>query len=68
MLALSNKWAPILLGQPETGMGYQTVSIYLDDGRRFDHVTIAGGYITKIGDSVEIPFKESEIKKIVVSK
>ena len=68
MLALPNKWAPILLAQPETGMGYQIASVFLDDARRFDNVTIVGGYITKVGVSAEIPFNESEIKQIVVSK
>ena len=31
MLQLSDKWAPVLLAQPETGMGYQIVSTYLMD-------------------------------------
>ena len=67
MLALSNKWVPILVSQPETGMGYQVASIYLLDGRRFDRVTIVGGFITKIGESKEIPFDETEIERIVVN-
>lgn len=67
MLALSNKWAPILVSQPETGMGYQIASVFLMDGRRFDHVTIVGGYITKIGNSTDIPFSEAEIEKIVIN-
>jgi hypothetical protein len=67
MLALSDKWGPILTSQPETGMGYQIVSVFLLDGRRFDHVSIAGGVITKIGHSTQIPFTEAEIEKIVVN-
>lgn len=67
MLALSDKWAPILISQPETGMGYQLASVFLRDGRKFDHVMIVGGYITKIGTSVDIPFAESDIKRIVVN-
>lgn len=67
MLALSSKWAPILVSQPETGMGYQIASVFLMDGRRFDHVTIVGGYITKIGNSTDIPFSEAEIEKIVIN-
>jgi hypothetical protein len=66
MLALSNKWAPTLVSQPETGMGYQIASVFLTDGRRFERVVIVGGYITKIGDSADIPFKEEEIERIVV--
>jgi hypothetical protein len=66
MLALSKKWAPILVSQPETGMGYQIASVFLTDGRKFDHVTIVGGCITNIGSSTDIPFHESEIARIVV--
>jgi hypothetical protein len=67
MLTLSNKWAPILASQPETGMGYQIASIFLTDGRQFDHVMIVGGIITKIGGSAEIPFEERQIERIVVN-
>ncbi|HZZ29319.1 MAG TPA: hypothetical protein VFE46_15080 [Pirellulales bacterium] len=67
MLALSNKWAPVLLSEPETGMNFQVTSVYLTDGRKFDQVVIAGGYITKIGESTDIPFQEEEIAKIVVN-
>jgi hypothetical protein len=67
MLALSSKWAPVLLAQPETGMGYQIASVHLQDGRRFDDVVIVGGYVTAIGTSTAIPFEEPEIVEIVVS-
>jgi hypothetical protein len=67
MLALSNKWIPVLLSQPETGMSYQVASVILTDGRRFDKVVIVGGYITKVGDSSVVPFKEGEIADIVVN-
>ena len=66
MLALSRKWVPILVSQPETGMGSQLASVFLNDGQKFDRVTIVGGYITKIGDSTSIPFNESDIERIVV--
>jgi hypothetical protein len=67
MLALSDKWAPILVSQPETGMNYQIASVFLQDGRRFDHVFITGGFITRIGESEDIPFFEAEIARIVVN-
>ena len=66
MLALSKKWVPILQSQPETGMGYQIASVFLMDGRRFDHVAIVDGYITKVGTSSAIPLNEAEIERIVV--
>jgi hypothetical protein len=66
MLALSQKWAPILLSQPEAGMGYQIASVFLIDGCCFDHVTIVGGYITKVGNLSAIPFNEAEIERIAI--
>ena len=47
MLVLSNKWAPILISQPETGMSFQIASIFLKNGSRFDRVVITGGYIVQ---------------------
>ena len=67
MLTLSNKWAPILVSQPETGMNYQIASVFLTDGRRFDRVLITGGYITKVGESTDIPFRDEDIAQIVVN-
>jgi hypothetical protein len=67
MLALSKKWAPILTSQPETGMGYQVASVMLADGRRYNGVTIVGGYITSVKGSADIPFAENEIREILVN-
>jgi hypothetical protein len=67
MLVLSEKWAPYLRSQPETGMGYQIATIYLADGRKFDRTVIVGGYVTKVGDSTVIPFRETEIDRIVIT-
>lgn len=67
MLALSSKWARELAGEPETGMGYQVVSVLLKDGRRFDRVLVVGGYITKIKDIEGLPFTDDQIDTIVVT-
>jgi hypothetical protein len=67
MLALSDKWAPILVSRPETGMSYQIASVFLKDGARFDHVVIVGGQLTRIGEHKDIPFKEEDIDRIVVN-
>jgi len=67
MITLSASWAPKLLSQGETGMGYQVASITLKDGRRFDQVVIVGGYITRIKGIKDIPFSEDEIADIVVT-
>ena len=67
MLALSNKWAPILTSKPEAGMGYQRASIVLRDGRRFDKALIVGGCITEIPGQANIPFAEADIADIIVT-
>ena len=67
MISLGDKWVPVLLSQPETGMGYQIASVFLRDGRRFDRVTITQGVITQIDGKKEVPFKEEDIKDIRVT-
>ena len=67
MLELSQKWAAVLLAQPETGMGYQIASVVLKDGKRFERVTIVGGIITEIAGKKDIPFCEDEIAEILVT-
>jgi len=67
VLELSEKWAPVLATQPETGMGFQIVSVFLNDGRHFDRVTVVGGIITQVNGESEIPFTENEISDIRVT-
>jgi hypothetical protein len=67
MLALSDKWAPILVSQPETGMDYQMASVYLKDGWKFDRVVIVGAFLTKFGEESHIPLND-DIDGIVVNR
>ena len=67
MINLSEKWVPRLVGQPETGMGYQVVTVSLIDGQKFDNVMIVGGTITSVGGSEDIPFSEDQIHDIKVT-
>ena len=67
MLQLSDKWAAALLGERETGMGYQVVTIQLKDGRRFAGVTVTGGTIASIDGYDDIPFSEGDIAAIAVT-
>ena len=67
MIKLSEKWAPRLVNQPETGMGYQIATVSLADGREFDNVIIVGGVITSVGGSEKIPFSEDQINDIQVA-
>ncbi|TAM81696.1 MAG: hypothetical protein EPN47_13240 [Acidobacteria bacterium] len=67
MITLSTKWTSELASKPETGMGYQVVSIILNDGRRFDQVVVVEGLITKIRGRKDIPFTEKQIVQIIVT-
>ena len=67
MLELSNKWAPVLASQRETGMGYQVVTIRLKDGRQFAGVTVVGGVVNRVEGAQSIPFAEDDIEDIVVT-
>lgn len=67
MIALSSKWAKVLISQPETGMGYQVVTVFLKDGRQIEKVMIVGGTITSVHGSPTIPSEEADIDEIVVT-
>ena len=67
MLQLSDEWGPVLVSQPETGMGYQVASIILRDGTRYNQAIIESGYITRIRNYDKIPFREEEIAEIIVT-
>ena len=66
-IALSKHWASQLSSLPETGMGYQVVSVLLTDGRKFDQVVIDSGYITRSRGYEEVPFVGSEIAEIRIT-
>jgi hypothetical protein len=67
MITLSQKWAAQLTSQPETGMGYQIVSVILKNGKRFDQAIVDSGYITRVRGFAEVPFTEDEIQEIIVT-
>jgi hypothetical protein len=67
MMALSSKWATELASKPETGMGYQVVSVILKSGRKFDQVAVVGGQITEIRRRKDIPFTEDQIAQILLT-
>ena len=67
MIHLSAKWAKDLVSQPESGMGYQIVTVILRDGRYFEKVSIVGGTIARVDGYSDIPFEEPDIEKIVVT-
>ena len=67
MITLSSKWATELASKPETGMGYQVVSVVLNDGKKFDQVAIVEGRITEIRGRTDIPFAENDIAEIILT-
>jgi hypothetical protein len=67
MLRLSERWAPILDAQPETGMGYQIATIVLRNGQKFRQALIDSGYVIKIRGISGIPFEDSDIAEILVT-
>jgi hypothetical protein len=67
MLLISDGWAEVLASQPETGMGYQIVSIRLTDGRCIDNVKVVGGIISRLPAEVLEWFSNEDIEEIVVT-
>jgi hypothetical protein len=67
VVTLSAKWISELANKPETGMGYQVVSVILQDGRRFDQTAVVEGIIAEIRGLGEIPFTEDQIAQIIVT-
>jgi hypothetical protein len=67
MISLTGKWAAELTSKPETGMGYQVVTVVLKDGKRFEQVVIVQGQISGIRGRKDIPFSEGEIAEIIVT-
>ncbi len=67
MLQLSGKWIKYLASKGETGMGYQVVSITLNDGTKYDQVAIVGAQVAEIRGRKDIPFSDSDIKSIKVT-
>lgn len=67
MITLSSKWATELASKPETGMGYQVVSVVLKDGKKFDQVAVVEGRITEIRGRADIPFAEDDIAEIILT-
>jgi hypothetical protein len=67
MIKLGTKWIDYLKNKPESGMGYQIVSIVLSDGTKYDQVVVDSGYITQIKGFEVIPFSEEDIQEIIVT-
>ena len=67
MIKLSPKWAKVLVSQPESGMGYQIATVFLNDGRHFEKSMIVGGTIASVNGDPNVCFEDCDIEKIVVT-
>ena len=67
MIKLPDRLARELASEPETGMGYQVVSVVLTDGRRFDQGVVVEGQITEIRGLARVPFETDEISEVVLT-
>lgn len=65
-LRLADRWAPVLLSQPEAGMGYQVVRLTLRDGRQLDGVSVVGGVATGLPPDVATTLTDDDIASIEV--
>ena len=66
-IRLSAYWTKQLVAQPETGMGYQIVTVKLRDGRKYKQTIVDSGYITRVRGIDHIPFTEDDIAEIIVT-
>ena len=57
----------LLRQDAETGIGYQIVSVELNNGRRFGQVVVSEGCIIEVRGYREIPFSVAEIASISVN-
>ncbi len=67
MIELSKKWALELINKPETGQGFQIVTIMLINNEVYEQVLINSGYITTVRGYKIIPFNENQIAGIVLT-
>ena len=56
-----------MASKPETGTGYQVVTVILKDGKKFDQVAVVEGQIADIRGRKDIPFTEEEIAEIILT-
>jgi hypothetical protein len=51
----------------ETGIGYQVVSVKLNDGRFFEQVVVSEGFIIEVRGYKEIPFAPDDVASVSVN-
>lgn len=66
-IQLSDQWGEFFRDQPETGMSYHIVSVFLRGGRCFEQAVVVGGILSSVRGYEEIPFTEADIDRFVVT-
>lgn len=67
-MKLSQKWIDYLVGLPETGMGYQNVTVHLKNGEKREGTIVIGCQdIDSTWSKEEINFSEDDITDITMS-
>ena len=64
---LGERWAAVLLDEPETGMGYQVATVTLNDGRCFKDVVIVDGAMTGLPPHLAERLTDEDIASITVT-
>jgi hypothetical protein len=64
---LGERWATVLLGESETGMGYQVATIKLHDGRCFEHVTIVDSAVSGLPQQIAEHLTEADVASITIT-
>jgi len=66
-MKLPERWLVELAAMPETGMGYQIVSILLEDGSRYDQAVVIEGQVTELRGSKTLPFTCEQIADVILT-
>jgi hypothetical protein len=61
LVPIPSEFVDQLKRAPETGIGYQVVSVELKDGRSFDQVVTSEGCIIEVRGYTEIPFAPDDV-------
>jgi hypothetical protein len=59
------KWVEWLREQPETGMGYQIVSLRTQDGHTYDRVAIVDGSVVEIKGNANCRYLMAESTRLI---
>lgn len=66
MKELPKKWIDYLLKQPESGMGYQIVTVTLREGQKFEAAVSGGQFLGAVRGHTGVPFDPADITGIEV--